>query len=208
MQRSADRQKMLASHGALLSDERLPLVVLDMRKLRTLEGRVLAHGEEELGKGAGRHYLLLEGTDAKVHLIYYTPEMEEARSRGKLRANSFVRLQKQFENGRPVLEIEDAGDAERVLLNRTISRRESQGISRPWNHPSRRRVGRMAGSLPSRSKRIAAESRIWTSIAIRVLNDSALSVLQYPRTVCKSIVVTVDGGLRVPRISEPCFTDM
>jgi hypothetical protein len=42
MQRSGDRQKMLASHGALLSDERLPLVVLDMRKLKTLEGRVLA----------------------------------------------------------------------------------------------------------------------------------------------------------------------
>ena len=118
MQRSGDRQKMLASHGALLSDERLPLVVLDMRKLKTLEGRVLAHGEEEVGKSAGRHYLLLEGTDAKVHLIYYTPEMEEARSRGKLRANSFIRLQKQFENGRPVLEIEDYGDAERALKNR------------------------------------------------------------------------------------------
>ena len=109
---------MLASHGALLSDERLPLIVLDMRKLKALEGRVLAHGEEEVGKGAGRHYLLLEGTDAKVHLIYYTPEVEEARSKGKLRANSFVRLQKQFENGRPVLEVEDSGDAERVLKNK------------------------------------------------------------------------------------------
>jgi len=117
MQRTNDRQKMLASHGALLSDERLPLVVLDLRKLKILEGRVLAHGEEEAGKGAGRHYLLLEATDAKVHLIYYTPEMEEARSRGKLRANSFVRLQKQFENGRPVLEVEDCGDAERLLRN-------------------------------------------------------------------------------------------
>ncbi len=115
MQRSGDRQKMIASHGALLSDERLPLVVLDMRTLKALEGRVLAHGEEELGKGAGRHYLLMEGTDAKVHLIYYTPEMEEARSRGKLRANSFVRLQKQFENGRPTLDIHDFGDAERLL---------------------------------------------------------------------------------------------
>ena len=118
MQRSADRQKMLASHGALLSDERLPFVVLDMRKLKTLEGRVLVHGEEELGKGAGRYYLLLEGTDAKVHLVYYAPEMEEARSRGKLRANSFIRLQKQFENGRPALEIEDSGDSERVLRNK------------------------------------------------------------------------------------------
>lgn len=118
MQRTNDRQKMLGAHGALLSDERLPLVVLDFRKLNTLEGRVLAHGEEETGKAAGRHYLLLEGTDAKVHLIYYTPEMEEARSRGKLRSNSFVRLQKQFENGRPVLDVNDFGDAEHIFSNR------------------------------------------------------------------------------------------
>jgi type IV secretory pathway VirD2 relaxase len=96
MQRSGDRQKMLASHGTLLSDQRLPLVVLDMRKLKTLEGRVLAHGEEELGNGAGRHYLLLEGTDAKVHLIYYTQEMEEAR---------------------PALTIRDFGNAETILSN-------------------------------------------------------------------------------------------
>jgi type IV secretory pathway VirD2 relaxase len=118
MQRTNDRQKMLASHGALLSDERLPLVVLDLRKVKAVEGRVLAHGEEEAGKAAGRHYLLLEGTDAKVHLIYYTPEMEEARSRGKLRPNSFVRLQKQFEDGHPLLDVEDLGDAERIIFSK------------------------------------------------------------------------------------------
>ncbi|MGC4052855.1 MAG: DUF3363 domain-containing protein [Paludibaculum sp.] len=118
MQRANDRQKMLASHGTLLSDERLPLVVTDMRRLKILEGRVLGHGEEEGGRGAGRHYLLLEGTDAKVHLIYYTPEMEQARRRGMLRSNSFVRLQKQFENGSPALEVVDYGDAERVLKDR------------------------------------------------------------------------------------------
>ena len=115
MQRSGDRQKMLASHGALLSDERLPLVVLDMRKLKTLDGRVIAHGEEEVGKSAGRHYLLLEGTDAIVHLIYYTPEMEEARSRSQLGANSFIQLCKRFENGRPMLEVANLGDAEELI---------------------------------------------------------------------------------------------
>ena len=41
MQRSGDRQKMLAAHGALLSDERLQLVVSDQRTLTSLEGRVL-----------------------------------------------------------------------------------------------------------------------------------------------------------------------
>ena len=118
MQRVGDRQKMLAAHGALLSDERLQLVVLDQRNPRSLEGRVLVHGEDELGGNPGRHYVLIEGTDAKVHLVYYTPALENARSRGQLRPNSFVRLRKQFENGRPELEVDDLGDAEKILRNR------------------------------------------------------------------------------------------
>jgi hypothetical protein len=118
MQRTIDRQKMLASHGVILSDERLQLVVYDPRHQKSLEGRVLVHGEDELGRTAGRHYFLLEGTDARVHMIYYTPELEDARSRGQLRTNSFIRLQKQFENGRPVLEVEDLGDSEKVLRNK------------------------------------------------------------------------------------------
>jgi type IV secretory pathway VirD2 relaxase len=40
MQRSADRQKMLVAHGALMSDERLPLAVLEFRRLTTWEGRI------------------------------------------------------------------------------------------------------------------------------------------------------------------------
>lgn len=118
MQRTTDRQKMLAAHGALISDERIPFGVLDTRKLKHVEGRVLAHGEEESGRGAGRHYLLLEGTDARVHLIYYTPEMEQVRNRGKMRTNSFIRLQKLFENGRPLIEVTDEGDSEKLLKNR------------------------------------------------------------------------------------------
>jgi type IV secretory pathway VirD2 relaxase len=127
MQRAGDRQKMLAAHGALLSDERLQLVVQDQRTLTSLEGRVLVHGEGEFGAGAGRHYVLIEGTDARVHLVYYSPALEEARSRGLLRPNSFVRLRKQFENGRPVLEVEDLGDAEKILRNT----RHLEGTVRP-----------------------------------------------------------------------------
>jgi hypothetical protein len=99
MQRSADRQKTLAAHGALMSDERLQVVVTDLRDLTTLEGRILVHGEEE---SSGRTYLMLEGTDARVHYLYYTPEMEAARHRGSLRTNSFVRLRKLSTQGRPM----------------------------------------------------------------------------------------------------------
>ena len=113
-----DRQKTLASNGVLLSDQRLEFAIYDPRQQKCVEGRVLVHGEDEAGRNAGRHYLLLEGTDAKVYLVYYTPELEESRSRGRLRTNAFIRIQKQFENGRPVLEVQDMGDAERILRNR------------------------------------------------------------------------------------------
>jgi type IV secretory pathway VirD2 relaxase len=110
MQRSADRQKTLAAHGALISDERLQMTVLDLRSLTTLEGRILVHGEEE---SSGRSYLMLEGTDARVHYVYYTPEIEAARNRGGLRTNSFIQLRKSTVESRPALEIDDMGDSER-----------------------------------------------------------------------------------------------
>ena len=109
MQRSADRQKTLAAHGALISDERLQMTVLDLQSLTTLERRVLVHGEEE---SPGRSYLILEGTDARLHYVYYTPEIEAARNRGGLRTNSFIQLPNSTAEGRPVLEIDDMGDSE------------------------------------------------------------------------------------------------
>ena len=120
MQRANDRQKMLSGKGSLLSDERLQIVVTNARQVRDLQGRVLFHGEEEQGSGASRHYMLLEGTDARVHLLYYTPEMEEARSRGKLRVNNFVRLRRQFLDGQPLIEVDDCGNANAALKNKAF----------------------------------------------------------------------------------------
>jgi type IV secretory pathway VirD2 relaxase len=114
MQRTADRQRTLAAHGALMSDERLPTEVLDLMQATSVEGRVLVHGQDEQ---TGRNYLMLEGTDAKIHFIQYTREMEEARSRGELGANSFVRMKKRFGGGALVLDVSDLGDADRLLSN-------------------------------------------------------------------------------------------
>jgi len=100
-----------------MSDERLPIEMLDMRQLAAVEGRILVHGQDEQ---SGQSYLILEGTDAKVHFIYYTPEMDQARSRGGLRTNSFVRLRKLSRVGRPILDIRDLGDAEKLLNNRRL----------------------------------------------------------------------------------------
>ena len=127
MQRSADRQKTLATHGALISDERLQMTVFDARSPTTLEGRVLVHGEEEY---SGRSYLMLEGTDARVHYVYCTPEIEAARNRGRLRTNSFIRLQASTADARPALEITDLGDSEALLRDTRQLREIGQRLIR------------------------------------------------------------------------------
>lgn len=130
MQRSADRQKTLAAHGVPMSDERLQLVALDFRQLTILEGRILVHGEEETGRDAGRPYLMLEATNGRIHYVCYTREMEKARSRGGLRANSFIRLRKVFSEGHALLEIDDLGDSESVLRDKGHLRDTAQRLTR------------------------------------------------------------------------------
>jgi hypothetical protein len=115
MQRSADRQKTLTAHGALLSDDRLPMTTLDLRDLTSIDGRILVHGEEE---ASGRSYLMLEATDGQVYHIYRTPEMEELRSQRGLQTNSFIRLRKLATVRGPVVEIQDMGDSEAILSNK------------------------------------------------------------------------------------------
>jgi hypothetical protein len=147
LQQTADRQRTLAANQALVSDSRLPLVVTEPRNIQRLEGRILGHGEDEGGRNFGRHYLLLEGVDAKIHLIYYTPELEGSRRRGQLSANSFIRLQKQFQNGRPVLLAESLSDAEK-LLKRWQVFPGSSTEGHHWRRPgSRSNLGRLAWAL-------------------------------------------------------------
>jgi type IV secretory pathway VirD2 relaxase len=112
MQKSADRQKTLMAHGVVLSDERLPFNSFDFRRSKSVEGRVLVHGEEE---ESGRRYLMIEGTDAKIHHLYSMPELDEVRSRGGLRPNSFIRLRKAFVDSKPVIEVQDLGNADELL---------------------------------------------------------------------------------------------
>jgi hypothetical protein len=76
---------------------------------------VLSHGEEE----NGNRFLLLEGTDARVHYLRYTPELDEARSRGDLTTNSFVMINKTMdENRRRRIVVANLGNAEALFENR------------------------------------------------------------------------------------------
>jgi hypothetical protein len=127
LQQSADRQRMLAAHGALVSDKRLPLQVTTLRQLQVVAGRVLLHTEDEQ---TGKRYMLVEGTDGTVHLIYHTNVIEEARKQGKVAVDNFIRIEKRFSKGKPVLRVEDLGDATALLQNSSYFLREVELLRR------------------------------------------------------------------------------
>ena len=80
---------------------------------------LLVHGQDEQ---SGKGYLMLESITAKVSYIPYTREMEEARSLGGLKVNSFLRLRQMLDHGVPGMLIEELGTADSVLLNRALLR--------------------------------------------------------------------------------------
>src|ERR1700674_2463915 len=131
LQQSGDRQKMLAAHGALVSDKRLPLQVTTLRQLQSVAGRVLLHSEDEQ---TGKRYMLVEGTDGKVHLIYHTEAIEEARKQGKLAVDNFIRIEKRFAKRKPVLHLDDMGDAVAPLQNSPYFQMEADLLLRKGIH--------------------------------------------------------------------------
>jgi hypothetical protein len=73
---------------------------------------------------------MLEGTDARIHYVYYTPEIEGARNRGGLRTNSFIQLRKSTADSRPMLESDDMGDSEALLHDKRQLRQIGQHLIR------------------------------------------------------------------------------
>jgi type IV secretory pathway VirD2 relaxase len=131
LQQSGDRQKMLAAHGALVSDKRLPLQVTTLRQLQSVAGRILLHTEDEQ---TGKRYMLVEGTDGTVHLIYHTGAIEEARNQGKLAVNDFVRIEKRFTKKKPILHVDDLGCANALLQNSSFFHKEAEILIRRGIH--------------------------------------------------------------------------
>jgi hypothetical protein len=126
MGKMADRQKTLAAGGILRSDERLPIQPLDHRAVDWVEGRILAHGEEDNGPS----YMILESTEAKVYVINHTRRMQQMRNAGRLQVNSFVSLRTVFVAGRSRLDVDELGNAESILENRGHLRETAQRLFR------------------------------------------------------------------------------
>jgi hypothetical protein len=70
--------------------------------------------------------MLLEGTDGKVHLIYHTSTIEEARRQGKLAVQKFIRIEKRFAQTKPTLHVVDLGDANALLENSSYFHKEAE----------------------------------------------------------------------------------
>ncbi len=132
MQRAADKQKTLAAHGALLSDQRLQLSAPSWRDITSVEGRVLSHGEED----SGSRFLLLEATEGRVYYLRYTPELDEARSRGDLATNSFVTFRKTMDaDGKRRIAVANHGHAEAIFENRDHFRSVAARLLRAGPRP-------------------------------------------------------------------------
>ena len=154
MQRAGDRQKALFAHGELVSDKRLTVEALDWQQITAVEGRVLTHGEEE--QSGRRTTLLLESTAARVYYIPYTREMEESRSLGGLKTNSFVRLRRLSGNERLRIEIEDLGHSEAILANRPLLREKAEALRQQGIRPTEEALGRVVREIPESTLRSRA----------------------------------------------------
>jgi type IV secretory pathway VirD2 relaxase len=89
-QLATDIVKSRARHHAHLSDPRMPLVLTSIEHGTRVTGRVIGTGlADELHD---RRYLLLEGTDGRLHYIPQPPAVERAREMGQLRVGEVVTL--------------------------------------------------------------------------------------------------------------------
>lgn len=154
MQRTNDRQKMISAHGALASDERLSIRVLQWQDHPDgIQGRILVHGEDDF---SGRNYLMLEGTDAQIHFIHYAPEMEAARSKGQLRINSFVKLRRIVSgDAGAITDIQELGDADSLLMSRHYFQTEARRLKNSGIVPSEDGWGGWLGEYQRTLRRAA-----------------------------------------------------
>ena len=83
--------------------------------------------------------------------------MVEARGRGGLRTNRFVRLQKLFENGRPLLEINEIGHSTKILSDRHHHEETARRLMQSGTAPVEDGWGGWLGRYQSALRKAALE---------------------------------------------------
>ena len=114
-----DRLKTLFQHRAMLSDPRLQMQNTDLRKVGRVAGRLIGTGLDE---ARDQPFMLIEGTDGKVHYIYQSKEAEKARAEG-LKTGEYVVLQAspyigQDGKERVKVRFDSYGDADALLTDK------------------------------------------------------------------------------------------
>jgi hypothetical protein len=80
--------------------------------------------------------MMLESTDAKICAINHTRGMLQMRNAGRLRPNTFVRLQTVPAAGRPQVAIEELGTAESILESRLYLRQTAHRLLQTGTLPT------------------------------------------------------------------------
>ncbi|MDO5693505.1 MAG: DUF3363 domain-containing protein [Pseudomonadota bacterium] len=97
MQESGDILKTMYSARDIQSDPRMPMQKTTLQPGQTIEGRLIATGEEE---NSGKSFALLESPDGIVHHLYQTMAMQKARADGTLKRGDYLTVEgKQLEKG-------------------------------------------------------------------------------------------------------------
>jgi hypothetical protein len=89
-QLATDIIKSRARHNDQILDQRAPIRLTRIEGGQQITGRVVGTGLEN--EGTDRRYILLEGTDGRLHYIRQTAAMTRARGEDRLRVGETVTL--------------------------------------------------------------------------------------------------------------------
>ena len=124
-QLSIDIIKSRARHQSHLLDKRAPLAVTKLAPGKGITGRVVGTGLENVERD--RRYLMLEGTDGKLHYLRQTPAIIRARGEGRIGIGEVITLEaREFEkDGRKVnyLRVEQHGELRSMQTDKQIGSR-------------------------------------------------------------------------------------
>jgi type IV secretory pathway VirD2 relaxase len=124
-QLAIDIIKSRARHRDQILHQRAPLAVTKLAPGRELTGRVVGTGLEN--EARDRRYLILEGTDGKLHYLRQTPAIIRARGEGKIGIGEIVTLEaREFEkDGRKVnyIRVEQHGELHAMQTEKQIGNR-------------------------------------------------------------------------------------
>lgn len=124
-QLAIDIIKSRARHRDQILDQRAPLAITKLAPGQELTGRVVGTGLEN--EARDRRYLMLEGTDGKLHYLRQTPAIIRARGEGKIGIGEIVTLEaREFEkDGRKInyIRVEQHGELHAMQADKQIGSR-------------------------------------------------------------------------------------